>query len=107
MKPETENAVRSIISMDETIDKSCVERVVHILRGIRELDDEMIQVVRRKEVLKILNVHRRTLDYYIKCGYLQRVFGGGKRKALGISRDSLLAFMRRGLEPPRMVSCSK
>lgn len=101
MKIETETAVRSILSMDQTVDKSSLERAIHILRGTPDSEDDMMHVVRRKDVLKILKVHRRTLDYYIKCGYLQRVFGGGRRRSLGISRDSLLAFMRTGLEGPR------
>jgi hypothetical protein len=101
MKSETETAVRSILSMDASIDKSALERAIHILRGSPDSEEDMMHVVRRKDALKILKVHRRTLDYYISCGYLQRVFGGGRRRALGISRDSLMAFMRQGLEGPR------
>ncbi len=64
-------------------------------------DEDMIHVVRRKDALSILKVHRRTLDYYIRRGYLQRVWGAGRRKALGITRESLIAFMRVGIEGPR------
>lgn len=103
MKIETENAIRSIVSIDDTVDKSIIERVIHLLRGSPESEEDMMHIVRRKDALKILKVHRRTLDYYISCGYLQRVFGGGRRRALGISRESLMAFMRTGLETPRGV----
>ena len=89
------------LSMDASVDKSALERAIHILRGSPDSEEDMMHVVRRKDALKILKVHRRTLDYYISCGYLQRVFGGGRRRALGISRDSLMAFMRQGLEGPR------
>lgn len=106
MKNETETAIRSILSMDGTVDKSSLERAMHILRGNPDSEEDMMHVVRRKDALKILKVHRRTLDYYIKCGYLQRVFGGGRRRSLGVSRDSLLAFMRTGLESPRESSGS-
>lgn len=102
MKLETEMAIRSIISTDGEIPKENVERAVRLLRGETDAAavDE-IRVVRRSDVLRILNVHRRTLDYYVKCGYLRRVFGGGRRRALGIERGSLLEFMRTGVEGPR------
>ena len=106
MKIETENAIRSIISMDDTVDKSVIERAIHLLRGCPD-EEDMMHIVRRKDAIKILNVHRRTLDYYISCGYLQRVYGGGRSRALGISRESLMAFMRKGLEAPREASAKK
>ena len=102
MKIETENAIRSIVSIDETVDKTMIERVIHLLRGNPDTEEDIMHIVRRKDAIKILKVHRRTLDYYIKCGYLQRVFGGGRRRSLGISRESLMAFMRKGLEGPRV-----
>ena len=51
-------------------------------------------VIRYKDVLKWLKIHRRTLDYYIQRGYLKRVYGGGER-AIGVSRDSYLKFIAR------------
>lgn len=101
MRIETENAVRSILSLDDSIEKNRLERALHILRGDPDGDEELLKIVRRKDAIKILNVHRRTLDYYLKMGYLQRVYGGGRERALGISRDSLVAFMRTGLSGPR------
>lgn len=100
MKTETENAVRSILSIDDSLDKMAIERAIHILRGSPE-EEDMPRVVRCKDAIKILKIHRRTLDYYVKKGYLKRVFGSGRQRALGICRDSLVAFMRTGLEQPR------
>ena len=51
-------------------------------------------VIRYKDVLKWLKIHRRTLDYYIQRGYLKRVYGGGER-AIGVSRYSYLTFIAR------------
>ena len=44
--------------------------------------------------MKHLHIHRRTLDHYLKMGYLKRVYGGGRKKALGVSRESFLVFQR-------------
>lgn len=101
MKIETENAIRSIINMDPTVDKGCLERAIHILKACPEDDEDIPHVLRCKDALKILKIHRRTLDYYIKRGYIQRVYGSGRVRALGVSRESVLAFMRVGLEGPR------
>lgn len=101
MKPETENAIRSIISTDPEIGKGDVDRAMAILRGTAATEEDMIHVVKRKDAMDILKVHRRTLDYYLKKGYLKRVYGGGRRKSLGITRESLIEFMRMGLDRPR------
>lgn len=39
----------------------------------------LIKEVTPEKVMKLLGVHRRTLDYYLDKGYLDRVYGGGKR----------------------------
>ena len=56
-------------------------------RGQDGGDEDLTHVIRYKDVLKWLKIHRRTLDYYIQRGYLKRVYGGGER-AIGVSRDS-------------------
>ncbi len=101
MKPETETAIRRLLAEDGTVRKEGIERALSILYGKPIFEEDMIHVVRRKDAVKILKVNPSTLDYYVRCGYLRRVFGGGRRKALGISRDSLLEFMRTGEEGPR------
>ena len=91
MKLETEAAIRSILSLDEQVDKEALERAIYILHGRVKSDQDLVHVLRFKEVRKLLNVHRRTLEYYINQGYLDRVYGRGQR-AIGITRDSYLRF---------------
>ena len=100
MKTQTEMAVRSILSMDEEIKAELVEKALDVLRGKVGPNDEIDHVLRRKEVEELLHVHRRTIDYYLDKGYLTRVYGGGQR-ALGISRDSVLRFVRRRVGRPQ------
>lgn len=94
MKTETENAIRSIASMDPEITKEELERAMDILHGKPKNDEDLVRILKFKEVTKLMNIHRRTLEYYISQGYLDRVYGRGKR-ALGISRDSYLRFTTR------------
>ena len=44
-------------------------------RGKVESNEDLDHVLRRKEVEELLHVHRRTIDYYLDNGYLQRVYG--------------------------------
>ena len=94
MKIETENAIRSILSLDDQVGKADLEKAILILHGKVESDEDLVHVLRYKEVMDLLHVHRRTLEYYIEKGYLDRVYGRGER-ALGISRDSYLRFTTR------------
>ena len=91
MKIETENAVRSILSLDPEVSQENLEKAIHILGGRVESEDDLVHVLRYKEAMDLLHVHRRTLEYYIDRGYLDRVYGRGER-ALGISRDSFIRF---------------
>ena len=91
MKIETENAVRSILSLDPEVSQENLEKAIHILWGRVESGDDLVHVLRYKEVTGLLHIHRRTLEYYINRGYLDRVYGPGER-ALGISRDSFIRF---------------
>ena len=102
MKTETETAVRSIASIDPEITKEMMEHAIDILRGNVRSEDDLVHVVKRKEVMKILSISRRTLDYYLKRGYLDRVYGGGRINAMGVSRESLLRY---GLTPRSPVPC--
>ena len=94
MKIETENAVRGIASTDPEVTKEMLEHAIDILRGNVRSEDDLVHVVKRKDVMKILSISRRTLDYYLKRGYLDRVYGGGRVNAMGVSRESLLRFQR-------------
>jgi len=86
--------------MDDEIKPEIVEKAMDVLRGRMESNEEMDHVLRRKEVEEILHVHRRTVDYYLDKGYLTRVYGGGQR-AVGVSRNSVLRFMRRRVADPQ------
>ena len=94
MKPETETAVRSIVSMDADVTKENLERAIDIMRGKVQSDEDLIHNIKFCDAVELLKVSRRTLSYYIDHGYLDRVYGCGGR-ALGISRESLLRFMNR------------
>ena len=83
-----------------------IEKAIAYLQGRRDEDEDLTHVIRYKDVLKWLKIHRRTLDYYIQRGYLKRVYGGGEtrhrrfagqlpqvhRKAVGKMRGGALRF---------------
>ena len=92
MKPETENAIRSMVMMDPEVTQEMLERAISILRGKAESDEDIVHNVRFGDAMEILKVKRRTLRYYVYRGYLDRVYGGGCR-AIGVTRESLLRFM--------------
>lgn len=91
MKTETETLLRNIISLDPEITKENAEKAIDIMRGNVKTEEDLVHVLRYKEVMDLLHVHRRTLEYYIDKGYLDRVYGRGER-ALGVSRDSFIRF---------------
>ncbi len=76
--------------MDEGISQENVEKTIRYLRGERR-EEDLVHVLKFKDVLELLHCHRRTLEYYLAKGYLTRVYGGGKR-AIGISRESYIHF---------------
>ena len=94
MNIKTEMAIRNVAACDTEIKSEWLELAIKVLRGEDPRKDEIVHVLRRKDVMKLLHVHRRTLDYYIEKGYLKRVYGGGTR-ALGITRDSFNEFVKR------------
>ena len=91
MKVETEQMIRSMAKMDGEVNPNDLERAINIMRGVKDDNLDLVHVIRRKDAMKMLGVHRRTLDYYLKMGYLDRVYGGGQR-AIGISRESFIRF---------------
>ena len=94
MKVETEQMIRSMAKMDGEVNPNDLERAINIMRGVKDDNQNLVHVIRRKDAARMLGVHRRTLDYYIQRGYLKRVYGGGER-AIGVSRDSYLKFIAR------------
>ena len=93
MKDQTEAAIRNIASIDGEITPEMLNQAIDILRGEMAGRNDLVHVMKRKDVMKHLGIHRRTLDYYLEKGYLERVYGGGQ-KAIGVSRESFLRFQR-------------
>ena len=94
MKTETENAIRSIASLDPEVSITMIDRVIELMKGKSAESENLIHVVKYSDAIELLKVSRRTLSYYLDNGYLDRVYGCGHR-ALGVSRESLLRFMTR------------
>ena len=94
MRKKTEQAIRKIIDTDPTILPESIEPSIAILNGVPVTKDCRAQILTRREVMKRLKIHRRTLDYYLAQGHLDRVFGSGKR-AIGISLASYVRFTTR------------
>ena len=86
----TEAAIRCIVASDEDLKPESIEFAISCLKGETNLNE----VFSRHEVMALLNIHRRTLDYYLDRGYLERVYGGGQR-AIGISRSSYIQFIEK------------
>ena len=93
LKKETEVVIRGFLASDKSVAPEDIEKAIAYLQGRR--DEDLTHVIRYKDVLKWLKIHRRTLDHYLKMGYLKRVYGGGRKKALGVSRESFLEFMKK------------
>lgn len=98
MKAQTELAIRKIMSMDEEIPQEDIERATNILSGCPDRHEDLVHVLRYDEVMRMLKITREGLKYYIRKGYLERVFGSGSR-AIGISQDSYQRFTKRQVVP--------
>ena len=102
MKAQTEMAIRGILGLDGEIEAQLIEDAIAVLNGTRlavcpKTDDETIwnvEVMKRGQVAKLLKKHVRTIDYYIRVGLLDRVYGSGTR-AIGVTRESFLRLIHR------------
>lgn len=94
MRIETETAVRSIVCIDTEVTREMLEKALDILRGKSPEEDVIVHNIRFSDAMEILMVSRRTLRHYLDSGYLDRVYGGGRR-AIGVTRESLVRFMTR------------
>ena len=93
MKAQTEAAIRSIAGMDSDVRQEDVEKAIRFLKGESDAQPE-IEVMKRKDVMSLLRITRRTLDNYLERGLMDRVYAGGK-KAIGVSRESFIRFTTR------------
>lgn len=100
MTKQTEQSIRSILALDDEIDKSRIDRAITIMKGEAERPSDLCRVVRYKEAMRLLGVKRSTVQSYIRRGYLTRVLTGSR--AIGVTSDSLDEFLR-----PRIVSKAK
>jgi len=94
MQALTETSVRQLLSLDETISPSDIEPALAMLKGRPTSVDDLVHVLRYKDAMQMLGVTRDGLNYYIRMGYLDRVFGSGDR-AIGISFESYHRFTTR------------
>lgn len=92
MKKGTESAITSIIAMDSTISPEMSRLAMEALRGkkttteIAPIED---QVLKRKEVAKILGLSLPMVDVYCRRGDLERVSIGKASRSIGIKASSV------------------
>lgn len=92
MTKQTEQCIRSILAIDDEINKGQIDRAITIMKGEAEHPSDLCRVIRYKEVMRILGVKRTTIQSYIRRGYLTRVLTGCR--AIGVTSDSLDEFRR-------------
>ena len=88
MKTETENAIRSIASLDPEVSATMIDRVIEIMKGTSMESESLIHVIRYNDALELLKVSRRTLSYYVDKGYLDR--GIKERPSLCVLRETMM-----------------
>ena len=102
MMLETELTLRNILATDTSIREEDVQRAIGLLRGDGgrvDAEDSTPKVMRMKEAVEFLGVCQRTLNDYLKKGYLKRAYSSSTAsRAFGIERESVLRFKARRLE---------
>ena len=93
MKAQTEAAIRNIAGLDPEVKQENIEKAIRYLNGETDGPNE-VEVMKRKDVMALLRITRRTLDNYLERGLMDRVYAGGK-KAIGVSRESFIRFTTR------------
>lgn len=91
MKSETMNALKTILSCDETISPDLIPRVISVMAGDPIDRKDFIRIIKINDAAKMLGVTRAGINDYIARGYLSKVvspYGG----TLGIRSDSLARF---------------
>ena len=94
MTAQVEQIMRQILETDGGIPQEDIERSILIMKGAPIDHSDLVHVIRYAEAAKLLGVHRCTIDYFVRKGYLDRVMGGGK-SCIGITSDSYQRFIRR------------
>ena len=111
MTAQIEQLMRQILDADGSIPQEDICRAILIMKGAPIDHSDLVHVIRYPEAAKLLGVHRCTIDYFVRQGYLDRVMGGGK-SCIGITSDSYQRFIRRWIvhneqAVPRAASRSK
>jgi len=106
MTIETELTLRNILATDPSIREEDVQRAFGLLRGEGkrvDADDSEPKIMRMKEAVEFLGVCQRTLNDYLRKGYLKRAYSSSTAtRAFGIERESVLRFKARRLERRRV-----
>ena len=97
MTTQVEQLMRQILKADEGIPQEDIERSILIMKGTPIDHSDLVHVIRYREAAKLLGVHRCTIDYFVRMGYLDRVMGGGK-SCIGITSESYQRFIRRWVD---------
>ena len=91
MKIATEEALKSILALDDELSPERISVALEILRNRPPDLSGLTRVIRFKDVAAMLGVSRDTVDGYVRRGHLTAVRGSG-HAALGISSKSYEAF---------------
>ena len=95
MTSQTEMTLRSLLAMDPEVSQPVVEQAIDSLHHRVAPQQELTQVIRYKELMKLLGVTRKSISYYVRKGYLDRVYGCGRQRAIGVSKESYVRFTSR------------
>ena len=105
MTAQVEELMRQILEADGSITQEEINRAIRIMKGAPIDHGDLVHVIRYQKAAKLLGVHRCTIDYFVRMGYLDRVMGGGK-SCIGITSESYQRFIRRWVdhrEPPAVA----
>ena len=97
MTAQVEELMRQILEVDGSISQEEISRAILIMKGAPIDHSDLVHVIRYPVAAKLLGVHRCTIDYFVRMGYLDRVMGGG-RSCIGITSESYQRFIRRWVE---------
>ena len=97
MTAQVEQIMRQILETDGSIPQDDICRAILIMKGAPIDHGDLVHVIRYPVAAKLLGVHRCTIDYFVRKGYLDRVMGGGK-SCIGITSESYQRFIRRWVD---------
>lgn len=96
MNHATEMTIRSIFAVDDSIPEEMYENTIELLRGqtaSKEPHAPPPGILRFSDAAKLLNVTTWTIYTYARKGFLDRVYGSGNDKAIGVSVESYNRFI--------------